>query len=134
MRCLFILIFVLYAVTASSQIRSSVKDGDFYDISTWDCWCIPNYSDTVIINHTININADLLFGAESVIIESNGVLKDNVVGRTLYFYGGQLHNYGILDCFSLLVEGGDIINYSTMNLDSIVVDDKLDNYGNISVI
>jgi hypothetical protein len=39
-------------------IRTSITAGNFVDISTWDCNCIPDTDEHVVINHDVSVNTN----------------------------------------------------------------------------
>jgi hypothetical protein len=109
---------------------TSVQDGDFFAIGTWDCICVPTDGDTVIINHDINMNTGIPYTAGSITINSTGSLTDGGTDKDIYINGGQLINNGLLECDGFLLDSGFIQNNGTMTLDSLWTRDTMENAQN----
>lgn len=55
---------------------NSVQPGDWDDINTWDCGCVPDFNDGVItINHSVIVDADVTI--DETIISTGGSLTIN---------------------------------------------------------
>ena len=63
--------------TFGQSTLTSVQNGDFFAVGTWDCGlCVPQDGDTVIINHTINMNTGIPYTAGQIRINAAGSLND----------------------------------------------------------
>lgn len=104
--------------SALSQINSAA-DGNWEDIGTWDCNCVPTETDQITVSHSVTINGDIFIS--NLVVANGGLLtinpgvvltvNDNFSSPPLIIEsGGQLTNNGTLDLLSGLVFFGAEVN------------------------
>ncbi|PCH96533.1 MAG: hypothetical protein COB85_03485 [Bacteroidetes bacterium] len=88
-----------------STVFTSIENGYWADISTWDIGSVPTTQDTIVIEHfvqgTLNLVVDSL---GYLLVQSSGQL----CGRNLYMTvrcGGVVDNYGSMYIDSMFVYG-----------------------------
>ncbi|MCB9224885.1 MAG: T9SS type A sorting domain-containing protein [Crocinitomicaceae bacterium] len=134
MKNLLLLISLIGTYTFGQTTMTSVQDGNFFGIGTWDCGiCVPQDGDTVFINHTITMNTGIPYTAGSITINTTGTLTDGGVDKDIYINGGQLINWGTLECDGFMLDSGFFKNIGTMTLDSLWIQDSTRNTGTIIV-
>ena len=122
----------LLASTAFGQTITSVQDGNFFGLLTWDCLCLPTNGDTVIINHDVLMNAGIPYSAGTIIVNTTGSLTDGGVDKDIYINGGEFENHGLVDLDGFWLDSGYVINTGTMILDSLWTQDDMDNTGDLT--
>jgi hypothetical protein len=129
-----LLAFGLLTTTAFGQSNlTSVQDGDFFAIGTWNCICIPADGDTLVINHDINMNLGIPYTAGQITITVNGSLSDGGVDKDIYINGGTFINHGSVSLDGFWLDSGYVQNTGDMTLDSLWTQDLVDNTGTITV-
>jgi hypothetical protein len=113
-------------VTNPGTLVTSVTTGNWNTTTTWDCACIPNVNDNVIVaNLTIvTINANSFCNSLQVGQGTSGslVIGSNTTGRTLAISttltvksGGSFSTYALSAATHSLTIGGNISNSGTIN-------------------
>lgn len=125
------LIFLLGSTAMFTQTKTTVADGNFFALTTWDCFCLPVNGDTLVINHKVTMNTGIAYTSGKITISGPGELTDGGVDKDILINGGEFHNYGSLDCDGFLLESGYVYNSGSFNLDSLWVRDTMDNHGAI---
>ena len=60
MKQILLSLSLIASLSFGQTVITSVQDGDFFGVGTWDCGlCVPTDGDTVIINHNINMNTGI---------------------------------------------------------------------------
>ncbi|MBP6698871.1 MAG: T9SS type A sorting domain-containing protein [Flavobacteriales bacterium] len=76
MRSVGLLVTILWSLGFHAQtVVQSVTDGDWTDPSTWDCACVPQDGDTVLVDHSITLAVDLTFLDGWIVVGSAGLLN-----------------------------------------------------------
>ncbi|TNE76680.1 MAG: T9SS type A sorting domain-containing protein [Bacteroidetes bacterium] len=124
-RILFIL--CIFSSYTFGQINST-QNGDWYNPTTWDCFCIPNPlgTDDIIVSHAVIVNGNGVYvSTGSLTITSSGSVVQ-ALDESILFDGGQMNNAGILNMRRVAFTGGTHLNTgSFLNLDSLWVTNAL---------
>lgn len=95
--------------THASQC-ATVLDGSFLEASTWDCGCDPLQCDTLIINHTISLSADLDLGPIALLVN-----QGSLTGPWRLDLSGALRNMGTVNVSRIrFSHPASIMNESTL--------------------
>lgn len=70
----FFFIILVLPVLSKAQTITSIGSGDWNSVSTWDCSCIPQANDSIVIslNHQVTLSGNITIG--SLAIDSGGML------------------------------------------------------------
>ncbi len=71
------------------QVITSIADGNFNNPASWDCNCVPQFTDDIRVVHVIDVNADYSIGG-------TGTLRVNAGGELAIQSGVELLLQGIL--------------------------------------
>lgn len=74
MRRTFTPFLVLFASICDAQTVTSVQSGPWNSPSTWDCGCVPDFSQSVVIANSVEITEALLLGHQQVLVAIGGEL------------------------------------------------------------
>lgn len=132
MKNLILILASSFVTTLSAQVKTTVNDGNFFALSTWDCFCIPLNGDTLVIEHTVTMTTGIPYSAGSITINAGGQLTDDGTDKDIYINGGEFYNYGTLNCDGFWLDSGYVYNEGTMNLDSLWTQDDMNNIGLIN--
>jgi len=118
LKCVFTII-LCYSASLFSQTYTSVQDGSWDTLATWDANGIPPRN---LINDTVNINHDVTVDNVSVNVRNNGILNVNANG-ILDTFGMDVEIFdanavvNISNGGNILMRSGQfIINDGTLNL------------------
>ena len=120
----------LLAVTAMpalyAQTVMSVQNGPWNDPSTWDCACVPDFSQSVVIMHSVEINAALLLGHQQVQVTTSGEITMTLPAMVTFntvlineghvlvmgeiLNSGLFNNAGLAEFIGTLLNDGSIIS------------------------
>ncbi len=101
-------LLALIAVAAlNAQTVASVQNGAWNAPSTWDCTCVPDFSQSVVIMHSVEINSALLIGHQQVQVTASGEI-------TMSFPATISFNTVLINEGHMLVMG-DILNQGLFN-------------------
>lgn len=128
-------VLCIFSSYTFGQINST-QNGDWYNPTTWDCFCIPDPlgTDDIIVSHAVIVNGNGVYiSTGSLTITSSGAVVQSL-DESILFDGGQLNNAGVLDMRRVAFTGGTHANTgSFMNLDSLWVTNAMfSNSGSIS--
>lgn len=118
------LTFSLILITLGAftqQTVTSVNSGLATNPFVWDCTCIPQTTDNIIVNHTIQMNLDwLVNGSGSITISNSGSLIEDAQHRGIIFDGGVVFtNHGTTEMTNFaFTNGAEAHNYGTLSLDT----------------
>lgn len=118
-----LLLLLLTPLSGISQTKTTVQDGDFFNPLVWDCTCLPENGDQLIINHNLVLNIDVAYDNGSITINSSGSLIDDGNDRAFWVDGtGILDNAGTFTSHLFLASpDADITNTGDMpSLDSVM--------------
>ncbi|MEX1003517.1 MAG: T9SS type A sorting domain-containing protein [Crocinitomicaceae bacterium] len=132
MKTLGILLSII-TISAFAQTKTSIKDGNFYDFTTWDCTCLPSDGDSLVINHQLVMNFGIAYTQGQIYISSQGSLTDNNTNKDIYINGGSLINYGTISLDGFLLDSGYTENNGELILDSLLTRDLMVNTESITV-
>lgn len=132
MKNLILFLTLSLGTILTAQVKTTVNDGNFFALSTWDCFCIPLNGDTLVIEHTVTMTTGIPYSAGSITINAGGQLTDGGTDKDIYINGGKFYNYGTLNCDGFWLDSGYVYNQGTMNLDSLWTQDDMDNSGLIN--
>ncbi|MBL0126310.1 MAG: T9SS type A sorting domain-containing protein [Flavobacteriales bacterium] len=128
--------------TARAQTTTSVQNGDWDDPATWDCNCIPDVVDAVVV-HEVRIAGNTFFYQRVHVMSGGSLVMDAffsvVIGDTVIndgfmdlkgdidvdwalFNNATIHIEGVIHNDALLVMGGP---------DALLSTDNIGNYGTI---
>ena len=128
-----ILALTCFSTIAYGQTKTTVQDGNFFALGTWDCFCLPGNGDTLQINHTVTMNAGIPYSAGQITVGVPGTLTDNGIDKDVYINGGSFFNHGLVDLDGFWVDSGYVENSGIMLLDSLWTQDYFLNSGTITV-
>ena len=98
---------LVFPALLRAQTVSTVQNGAWTAPSTWDCACVPDYSQSLVIMHSVEILDALLIGHQQVQVMSTGEI-------TMSFPGTISFNTVLLNEGHVLVMG-DILNEGLFN-------------------
>lgn len=133
MKNLFLFLGLIGSTSFAQTTITSVADGDFYALGTWDCFCLPTTGDSVIINHDLNLNFGITYDDGSITVNASGALTDGGIDKDFYLNGGVFTNHGYVDLDGFWLDSGFVINTGNMVLDSLWTQGDMDNSGTITV-
>ena len=125
--------FTLLSFFSLAQTKTSIQNGDFWNPLTWDCTCIPQDGDSLIINHDIAMSTGIAYTSGQILINSSGSLDHNSNTHDMYIDGGSLINYGHFECDGFLLDSGYFENNGAVVLDSLWTRDNTLNTGQLTV-
>jgi len=67
--------FTLGGIEANPVAIHSVDNGDWSELSTWDCSCIPTYKDTVYIENGFNVGVDVEAYSHNIYVTTGSTLE-----------------------------------------------------------
>lgn len=127
--CLSVFLVFFLSVTSVFGQINSVQDGDWDDINTWDCGCVPDFNDaTILIGHNVTVVTDVTI--DETFITTGGSLTINAgvvvtlnedfvaspltveAGRTLTV-NGTLDGSGLI--ISAIIVNGSVLNLGTIS-------------------
>lgn len=110
-----------------SQVHTTTGSGNFFNPLLWDCFCVPGNGDSLVVNHSMTLNASIYYNSGQILINPSGSLIEDAMDRDVWIDGtGSLINHGTFDCYRLYVSEGEFTNTS-----NAVYFDSLLNQGNI---
>lgn len=122
-----LLLLCLISVTGFAQINTTTGSGNFFNPFLWDCLCMPENGDTLVINHDMELTGSIYYNIGQIKINSIGSLTEDGSDRDVWVDGtGSLINNGTFDCYRLYVSDGLFQNTS-----NAVYFDSLWNQGTI---
>lgn len=105
------------ATTLAPGTVTSVQNGTWNDVNTWDCICIPSAADNVIVDHNIDlINGDGI--ANDITINSSAsnnkrIRFNGATARTLVANGDvSINGSGVNTGARIIVAGGSNVTHS----------------------
>jgi len=118
---LFIIFFILsfFIKDITAQTYTSVSDGNFYGIGTWDCGLcipIPGVGNTIVIKHNIMLDTSYVDNGGSITIDAGASLIQDAPGRIIGLSGNALTNNGIFIVDNVATTGGSFINNDSMRM------------------
>lgn len=132
MKTLFLSFVAFFSFNSfAQQTITSTQNGDFFAFGTWDCFCLPQDGDTVIINHDVNMNFGIPYTMGQIIVNASGSLKDGGTDKDVYINGGDFFNYGLVELDGFWLDSGSFVNEGNMLLDSLWTQDVSSNTGTI---
>ncbi|HMQ74497.1 MAG TPA: hypothetical protein PKE21_05540 [Flavobacteriales bacterium] len=118
MRALPITAAVALAVGSSAQTTvSSVVDGDWTAPSTWDCGCVPQNGDTVVVQHAVELPTDVVHLGGAFRITASGALVGS--GSSGLWSTAPFTNSGSVSLHRLVLLDGSAWTDSLVNTGSI---------------
>lgn len=128
MRSFTIGVVFLMLSAVNGQTVVSVQNGLWTSSSTWDCACVPDFSQNVVIMHSVEIDVSLLIGHQQVQVTSSGeitmTLQQTVSFNTVLINEGHVlvmgdvlnsglfNNAGLAEFVGRLLNDGSIISDS----------------------
>lgn len=112
-RTLLITVILLFGGVCTFAQINSVQPGDWDDINTWDCGCVPDVSsfDNIFVNHNVTITSDINLNLVTITNGSTVTINPGVTVTIEEDFtnipltiaaGGSLVNNGTLDLASLI--------------------------------
>lgn len=130
--------FVIFSlISFSQQTISSVSNGIATDPFVWDCICIPQTTDNIVIKHNIQMNSDwLVNGSGSLTISNTGSLIEDAQHRGILFDGGVVFtNQGTTEMTNFaFTNGAEAHNFGTLSLDSGLYVDQTSTFMNHGLV
>ena len=122
-KLIFILsVFLISSLSSFSLTVYSVTDGFWNDATTWSEGDDPDYADTIIVLHRIELDQDINLNYTVLIIDDDGIICSNFYGIEVP-YGAIVKNYGILNVDFINIYG-TVENYGSIETTNIYVYDK----------
>jgi len=107
-------LFVASVSVTSAATVTSVTNGNWLNPTTWDCNCIPQITDNIIIAHNVTLNTDWGINGGSLTINNGASLREDSQIRNIAFNGGTVTLNGVMDISRIA-----FINCTVTNNDSI---------------
>jgi hypothetical protein len=122
----FFTITLLLGATISyaQQTITSVNSGSASNPFNWDCTCIPQFDDEIIINHAITLDTDwIINNGGAIIVNANGSLTEDADDRSILVDSGNstFTNNGITTLTNLAF----LNNSSGTNTNDLIVNNGL---------
>lgn len=118
----------------AQQTVTSVISGAATNPFTWDCTCIPQFSDNIIINHDITLDTDwIINNGGSVTVGINGSLIRDAQNRTILLDGGgaEFINQGTTELtYMAFVKNSTGINTNNLIINNALYLDTLATFNN----
>ena len=118
----------------AQQTVTSVISGAAANPFTWDCTCIPQFSDNIIINHDITLDTDwIINNGGSVTVGINGSLIRDAQNRTILLDGGgaEFINQGTTELtYMAFVKNSTGINTNNLIINNALYLDTLATFNN----
>ncbi|MCC6937547.1 MAG: T9SS type A sorting domain-containing protein [Flavobacteriales bacterium] len=127
-----ITLVLLCSVASWGQNIASVANGLYYMPTTWDCFCIPNQTMNITINHQVTLNNNLGLVAGSITINASGALVQDAVPRSMLMTGGTFSNSGTFSMDRMAVQGGTFSNQGNAQIRAYSNEVTFMNTGTIS--
>jgi hypothetical protein len=125
--------FMVYPFYAQQTI-TSVASGDATNPFTWDCICIPQFSDHIVINHNVLLDSDwIINNGGSVTIGPTGSLLKDAQTRFILVDGGNsvFNNQGITELTSMaFLSNSSGQNTNTLRINNVLYVDTLATFTN----
>lgn len=122
----------LASVFSFAQVQTTISDGNFWNPFIWDCSCLPQDGDSLVINHNLSLSSGIAYTSGQILINSSGTLDQGANNYSFFINGGSLINHGTLVFDDLWLENGFITNTGTANLDSVYTASTVSNSGTIT--
>lgn len=111
-------LFVFTMSAGFAQLTAtSVQDGNWLSISTWDCNCIPFPSYSVTINHDVILDTSYAHISGTFLISSGASLRSDATPRVFAQTGGTFTNNGTFEFDTLAITSGTFINNDSLLID-----------------
>lgn len=118
MRALSFAAVMVFTIGSSAQITvSSVADGDWTDPVTWDCVCVPQNGDTVVVQHEVDLPTDVVHLGGALRITASGALAGS--GSSGLWSTASFTNAGSVSMHRLVLLDGSAWTDSLVNTGSI---------------
>ncbi|MCC6400181.1 MAG: hypothetical protein IT227_05405 [Flavobacteriales bacterium] len=118
MRALSLVSAVSLAVGSNAQTTvSSVVDGDWTAPSTWDCGCVPQNGDTVVVQHAVALPMDVVHWGGAIRITTSGALIGS--GPSGFWSNAPFTNAGQVSVHRLVLPEGNAWTDSILNSGTI---------------
>ncbi len=118
----------------AQQIISSITSGNATNPFTWDCTCIPQFSDNIIINHNVLLDSDwIINNGGSVTVGPNGTLIKDAQNRVVLVDGGNsvFNNQGTTELTSMaFLNNSTGENSNTLRISNALYVDTLASFTN----
>lgn len=126
---LALLFTILLPLGSFSQTTiTTTGGGNFLNPFIWDCNCIPQNGDSVIIKHSVTMNTDIYYNTGRITIKLGGSLIQDATDRAMWTDGSaSIYNHGNLSCNAMLISP----NAELFNSGSVFEIDSLLNQGTI---
>lgn len=115
MRALLTGLLLLVVSALPAQTVTSIMNGDWNTPATWDCNCIPQPGDSVIIDHALQFATDILLDSTYLAVTAQGVLTGSPGARLAV---DRLSNNGLVDVHALSITSVSqllgLVNYNSI--------------------
>lgn len=133
-KLLQILVFTSLTISLKAQTATSISNGPWFSIFTWNCTCIPANGYSVTIATTVTLDGSLLFNTGGITINNTGALmQDASMNRDIWINGGYFNNNGKADLRYLLISAGTITNPGSFTVSAFTNSVTFTNSGNIDM-
>jgi hypothetical protein len=99
---------------------TSVANGNFLMPTTWDCGCIPQTTDNIVIKHHVILNTNWGITSVSLTINSGGSLVKDATVRSFAMNGGTFTNNGYCNIDRFAVYTGTLINNDSLHINQVL--------------
>lgn len=136
MKQLCIFLFAIAATcTLNATVITSAANGNATNPFTWNCTCIPQDGDTIIINHAITLDVDYAFTMGGIQINAGGSVTGNSGQRIFGVSGGYFINNGTVNIGYLAHNGGTFVNNGSITVGgSLLIDQTVTLVNNAGLI
>ncbi|HRE97105.1 MAG TPA: T9SS type A sorting domain-containing protein [Flavobacteriales bacterium] len=126
MRTFLLFCFLLIAgFTAQSQTRQTIANGLATNPLIWNCTCIPQPGDVIVIAHNLTLNTDFGYTSGSLTVNSGASITGDLPTRNLAVAGGAFTNNGTVTIGNLYHGGGTFTNSGAINVGNAFASDLL---------
>ena len=122
-RLLLLLISSFFILNSSNaRIVATIQNGFWSDMNIWSVNELPDYGDTIIIQHIVELDMEVNLNQNHMIVQENGILCSNFYGIFVDEYS-QLYNYGLISVGWINVYG-TVHNNGTVRTTNLYVSQK----------
>jgi hypothetical protein len=120
----------------SQSTRTTISNGNATNPLIWDCTCLPQPGEHLVINHNVVLDVDWGYLSGSLTINSGASLIHDLTNRNLSVGGtGTLNNKGTLTVKNVLLSStGSIVNTGTLNASANILITLGSTFTNSSVV
>ncbi|MCH2042852.1 MAG: T9SS type A sorting domain-containing protein [Saprospiraceae bacterium] len=125
----FTLLFCFLPLFSFAQINS-IADGNWLNPNIWDCTCVPNSSDTVIVSNQVSLNISFEFDNDGRLAIDSAASLIQASSQALSIDNASFENRGTLTVDSIYMNG-NAINKGELTAKQFNNQSSFENYGRL---